>query len=292
VTAALSDLTPLGSGKVRDLYEIDDKHLLIVASDRISAFDWVLPTPIPDKGRVLTALSMWWFDRIADIAPNHVVAVDDSRIPAAVRGSAMVVRRLAMVQVECVGRGYLAGTGMKDYQATGRICGIELPPGLTDGSKLPEPIFTPATKSAVGTHDENVGFGVVEAQVGSATAAELRRLTLAVYGRGVEIAARRGIILADTKCEFGYDDAGTLTIGDEVLTPDSSRFWPADQWQPGRAQPSYDKQFVRDWLANKSDWDRSSPPPELPDEVAAATRQRYIDAYELITGLKFADWMS
>jgi phosphoribosylaminoimidazole-succinocarboxamide synthase len=291
VTAALSDLTPLGSGKVRDLYEIDDKQLLIVASDRISAFDWVLPTRIPDKGRVLTALSMWWFERIADIAPNHVVAVDDSRIPAAVRGSAMVVRRLAIVQVECVGRGYLAGTGTKDYQATGQVCGVELPPGLVEGSKLPEPIFTPATKAEVGTHDENVGFDVVEAQVGPETAAELRRLTLAAYGRGVEIAARRGIILADTKFEFGYDDAGTLTIGDEVLTPDSSRFWPADQWKPGRAQPSYDKQFVRNWLVNESGWDRSSPPPELPDDVIEATRQRYIDAYELITGLKFADWI-
>jgi phosphoribosylaminoimidazole-succinocarboxamide synthase len=288
----LSSLTALGSGKVRDLYEVDDEHLLIVASDRISAFDWILPTVIPDKGRVLTALSAWWFERLADIAPNHYVSVSDPRIPAAVRGRAMLVRRLSMVQVECVARGYLAGTGTVDYKATGEICGVPLPAGLVEGSRLPEPIFTPAAKAAQGVHDENVGFSVVVEQVGADVAEQLRSLTLAVYSRGSEIAAERGIILADTKLEFGFDSAGILTIGDEVLTPDSSRFWPADEWEPGHPQPSYDKQYVRNWFLEKSAWDRSSPPPELPAQVVAATRQRYIDAYEQLTGLRFADWLS
>lgn len=288
----LTGLTASGSGKVRDLYEVDDEHLLVVASDRISAFDWVLPTQIPDKGRVLTALSVWWFERLADIAPNHYVSVTDPRIPASVRGRAMLVRRLSMLPVECVARSYLAGTGTLDYRATGEICGIPLPPGLVEGSRLPKPIFTPAAKAAQGEHDENVGFPVVVAQVGQDVAERLRSLTLTVYSRGAEIAAERGIILADTKLELGFDSAGTLTIGDELLTPDSSRFWPADQWEPGHAQPSYDKQFVRDWLREKSGWDRSSPPPELPEQIVAATRQRYIDAYEQLTGLRFADWLS
>jgi phosphoribosylaminoimidazole-succinocarboxamide synthase len=288
----LSSLTALGSGKVRELYEFDDEHLLIVASDRISAFDWVLPTAIPDKGRILTALSAWWFDRLADIAPHHYVSVSDPRIPASVRGRAMLVRRLSIVPIECVARGYLAGTGTLDYNATGEICGVPLPAGLVEGSRLPEPIFTPAAKAAQGEHDENVGFSVVAEQVGDTVADQLRALTLAVYSRGSEIAAERGIILADTKLEFGFDSAGNLTIGDEVLTPDSSRFWPADEWEPGHSQASYDKQFVRDWLRENSGWDRSSSPPELPAQVVAATRQRYIDAYEQLTGLRFADWLS
>lgn len=285
-------LTALGSGKVRDLYEVDDEHMLIVASDRISAFDWVLPTTIPDKGRVLTALSAWWFDRLTDVAPHHYVSVSDPRIPESVRGRAMLVRRLSMVQVECVARGYLAGTGTLDYNATGEICGVPLPAGLVEGSRLPEPIFTPAAKAAQGEHDENVGFPVVVDQVGADVAEQLRATTLSVYSRASEIAAERGIILADTKLEFGFDSAGTLTIGDEVLTPDSSRFWPADEWEPGHAQPSYDKQYVRNWFLEKSAWDRSSPPPELPAQVVAATRQRYIDAYEQLTGLRFDDWLS
>ncbi|HEX3811892.1 MAG TPA: phosphoribosylaminoimidazolesuccinocarboxamide synthase [Mycobacteriales bacterium] len=287
----LADLTALGSGKVRDLYQVDKRHLLIVASDRISAYDWVLPTEIPDKGRVLTALSTWWFGRIADVVRNHLISVDDPRIPVEVLGRAMLVRRLSMVPVECVARGYLAGSGTKDYQASGEICGIPLPEGLVEGSQLPETIFTPATKAEVGSHDENVDYETVVAQIGAGTALQLSQLTVEIYERGAEIARERGIILADTKFEFGIDDSGRILIGDEVLTPDSSRFWPADQWEPGRSQPSYDKQFVRDWLV-KSGWDRASPPPELPDDVVAATRQRYIDAYEQLTGLRFSDWMS
>jgi phosphoribosylaminoimidazole-succinocarboxamide synthase len=280
-------LTHVASGKVRDLYVVDDEHLLMVASDRISAYDWILPTPIPDKGRVLTALSEWWFEQLADIVPNHLVSVDDERIPADAAGRAMLVRKLAMVPVEAVARGYLAGSGTKDYQATGAVCGIELPDGLVEGSQLPEPIFTPATKAEQGDHDENISFEQAAEVVGEGTAAQLRRLTLAIYARGAQIARERGIIVADTKCELGFDEAGVLTLGDEVLTPDSSRFWPAETWQPGQPQPSYDKQYVRDWLVHESGWDRSSPPPELPESVVAATRQRYVDAYERITGLTF-----
>ena len=279
----------IARGKVRELYAPDDDAslVLVVASDRISAYDWILPTPIPDKGAVLTALSVWWFDQLADLVPHHLLSVDDPRIPAEWRGRAMLCRRLTMVPVECVARGYLAGSGLTDYRATGGVCGHPLPPGLEDGSRLPEPIFTPATKAEMGEHDENVSVADVAASVGAALAAELERLTLAVYSRAAAVAADRGILLADTKLEFGHDPDGVLTLGDEVLTPDSSRFWPADQWSPGRTQPSYDKQYVRDWLTTESGWDRSWPPPELPPDVVAATRARYVEAYERLTGRAF-----
>jgi phosphoribosylaminoimidazole-succinocarboxamide synthase len=272
------------SGKVRDLYETGEGLLLMVASDRISAFDYVLETPIPDKGAVLTQLSLWWFDQLKDIVPNHVVAPgDDAR--------SVLCRPLRMVAVECVARGYLAGGGLGEYRAGGTVSGVPLPEGLEDGSRLPEPIFTPSTKAPVGQHDEPISYEQVVAEVGAETAAELRRITLAVYTRGAEIARERGIILADTKIELGWDADGVLTLGDEVLTPDSSRFWPADDWRPGRAQPSFDKQFVRDWLLSpESGWDKSSgnPPPPLPDHVIERTRQRYLEAYERLTGSPFS----
>ena len=270
------------------MYAGPDGHLLVVASDRVSAYDVVLPTPIPDKGRVLTALSVWWFDRLADLVPHHLVSAADPAVPAEWRGRAMLVRRLEMLPVECVARGYLAGSGVPAYRATGTVSGVPLPPGLTDGSRLPEPVFTPTTKAPVGAHDEPLSFPEVEALVGPGRAGELRDLTLAVYRRAADLAAGRGILLADTKLEFGLDAAGTLTLGDEVLTPDSSRWWPADRWRPGGAQPSYDKQFVRDWLA--ANWDRRGDPPELPDRIVEATRARYVEAYERITGLSFSDW--
>ena len=289
----LSDLQHLTSGKVRELYAVDDELLLMVASDRISAFDFVLSTPIPDKGRILTAMSMFWFDLLADLVPNHVVSVDDPRIPAEVRGRAMLVRRLDMVPVECVARGYLTGSGLLDYQATGAVCGVALPAGLVESAKLPEPIFTPATKADLGAHDENVSFAAVAAQVGDELAAELRRYTLEVYRVAAEHAASRGIILADTKFEFGRSGEG-LVLGDEVLTPDSSRFWPVDRYQPGRVQPSFDKQYVRNWLTSAdSGWDRASetPPPPLPADVVAATRERYVQAYEQLSGRSFDAWL-
>ena len=276
------------SGKVRDLYEQESTGLLlIVASDRISAFDHVLDTPIPDKGRILTAMSLWWFERLADIAPNHVASTD---VPAEVTGRAVLCELLEMIPVECVARGYLTGSGLADYLATGTVCGVGLPPGLVDGSRLPEPVFTPATKAAQGEHDENVDFEYVSNVAGTAVAQELRRLTLAIYRRGEVLARERGILLADTKVEFGRRPDGTVVLADEVLTPDSSRFWPADGWSPGHAQPSFDKQFVRDWLTSPaSGWHRGSGerPPPLPDDVVARTRERYIDAYERITGRSF-----
>jgi phosphoribosylaminoimidazole-succinocarboxamide synthase len=259
----------------------------MVASDRISIFDFVLETTIPDKGELLTRMSLWWFDQLADLAPNHVVSTD---VPEAVRGRAVVCERLEMYPVECVARGYLTGSGLLDYRASGEICGIPLPEGLEDGSRLPEPIFTPATKADLGEHDENVSYDAVVAAVGADRAAELRELTLSVYARAEEIARERGIILADTKLEFGARNDGTTVLGDEVLTPDSSRFWPAAEWQPGRAQPSYDKQIVRNWaLSAESGWDRSSgaPPPPLPPEVVERTRARYVQAFELLTGQRF-----
>ena len=274
---------PLHSGKVRDLYRTDDGLLLMVASDRISAFDFVLPTAIPDKGRLLTQLSLWWFDQLVDVVPNHVVSTD---VPPEFDGRAILCRRLEMVPVECVARGYLAGSGLVEYQEAGEVCGVPLPAGLVDGSKLPEPIFTPATKAAMGEHDENVSYDVVSGIVGPATATQLRRLTLAVYARARDVATERGILVADTKLEFGRAVDGDLVLADEVLTPDSSRFWPADGWRPGGPQPSYDKQFVRDWLTSPaSGWDRVSgePPPELPDEVVEKTRSRYVEAYERLT---------
>ena len=276
------------SGKVRDIYAYPDGRLLFVASDRISAYDWVLPTTIPDKGRVLTALTLWWFAQLAGVVPNHLVSTD---VPAEVAGRAMVTERLDMFPVECVARGYLAGSGLSDYQATGAVCGIELPSGLTDGSRLPEPIFTPATKAALGEHDENVSFDAVVADVGEADAASLRQLTLAVYAHAEGVARERGIIVADTKLEFGRRSGdGGIVLADEVLTPDSSRFWPADGWQPGRPQPSFDKQYVRDWLTSPaSGWSKKSgdPPPPLPDDVVVRTRAKYVEAFERLTGETF-----
>ena len=284
----MTGLEQLAAGKVRDMYSGPDGLLLIVASDRISAHDHVLPTLIPDKGRVLTALSVWWFERLSDLVPHHLVSVDDPAIPAGWRGRAMLVRRLEMLPVECVARGYLTGSGLASYRETGAVCGVPLPPGLVDGSRLPEPIFTPTTKAPVGAHDEAMTYADVAAAVGPERAAQLRELTLAVYRRAAGIAAERGILLADTKLEFGLDADGVLTVGDEVLTPDSSRWWPADRWQPGRSQPSYDKQLVRDWLA--AHWDRQGEPPPLPAEIVEQTRARYVEAYERITGASLADW--
>jgi phosphoribosylaminoimidazole-succinocarboxamide synthase len=281
-------LIHLYSGKVRELYQLPDGQLLLVATDRISAYDYVLPTPIPDKGKILTQLSLWWFDRLADLAPNHLV---DAPIPAEFAGRAMACQRLSMIGVECVARGYLAGSGWHDYQRTGAVCGVALPPGLTEGARLPEPIFTPATKAPRGEHDQNIPAASVAGLVGAGAAAELERVTLAVYRRGAELAARAGIIVADTKIELGFDAQGRLLLADEVLTPDSSRFWPAAQWRPGAPQPSFDKQFVRDWLDSpESGWDRrqgGEQPPELPGWVVERTRKLYITAYEQITGCRW-----
>jgi len=284
----VAGLEHLAAGKVRDMYAAPDGLLLVVDSDRISAYDHVLPTPIPDKGRVLTALSAWWFERLSDVVPHHLISVDDPAIPAGWRGRAMLVRRLEMLPVECVARGYLTGGGLASYREVGAVSGVPLPAGLEDGSRLPEPVFTPTTKAPVGGHDEEMTFPQVEAAVGPVRAAKLRELTIAVYRRGARTAADRGILLADTKLEFGVDAEGVLALGDEVLTPDSSRWWPADRWQPGRPQPSYDKQFVRDWLS--AHWDRQGEPPPLPAEIVEQTRARYIEAYERITGSSFADW--
>jgi phosphoribosylaminoimidazole-succinocarboxamide synthase len=282
---------PTYQGKVRDLYDLPDGQLLIVASDRISAYDYVLETPIPDKGEVLTRLSLWWFDLLADLAPNHVLSTDaPDGFPVDWADRVMVCERVEMVAVECVARGYLAGSGLPQYRETGAVCGVPLPPGLDDGSRMPEPIFTPTTKAPLGHHDQPMTYADVVRQVGPSLADRLRDLTLAVYARGEAVARERGIILADTKIEIGERPDGTLLIADEILTPDSSRFWPADQWKPGRAQPSFDKQFVRDWLTSPaSGWDRSSgePPPALPEEIVDKTRSRYIEAYERLTGTRF-----
>jgi phosphoribosylaminoimidazole-succinocarboxamide synthase len=290
-------LTHVGSGKVRELFAVGDDAILLVASDRISAFDHVLPTEIPDKGAVLTALSLFWFDLLADLVPGHVITTRVDEYPnelkpytEQLRGRSMLCTRLDMVQVECVARGYLTGSGLKDYNATGEVCGIPLPAGLVDGSKLPEPLFTPSTKAEIGLHDENISEAAVVAAVGQELTDELKRLTLAIFDRASAHAAGRGIILADTKFEFGRDAAGTLTLGDEVLTPDSSRFWPAETYEPGRAQPSYDKQYVRDWLKG-SGWDMNSTPPALPEDVVAQTRAKYVEAYERLTGASFDDYL-
>ncbi|MGA5267951.1 phosphoribosylaminoimidazolesuccinocarboxamide synthase [Streptomyces lydicamycinicus] len=284
-------LTHLHTGKVRDLYRNAAGDLVMVASDRTSVYDWVLPTEIPDKGRVLTQLSLWWFDQLSDLVPHHVLGTDvPAGAPADWAGRTLVCKSLDMVPVECVARGYLTGSGLAEYRQTRTVCGLALPEGLVDGSELPAPIFTPATKAAVGDHDENVSYEEVAHQVGTEVAAELRQTTLAVYGRARDIARERGIILADTKFEFGFAD-GRLTLADEVLTPDSSRFWPADLWQPGRAQPSFDKQFVRDWLTSPAAaWDRTGeePPPALPHEIVESTRAKYIEAYQRLTGLSWA----
>jgi phosphoribosylaminoimidazole-succinocarboxamide synthase len=284
------DLPLVHSGKVRDVYAVGEDQLLLVASDRLSAYDVILPTPIPDKGAVLTGLSLWWFDQLADVVPNHVVSSDMRALDYPhVQGRAVLVQRLDMVQVECVARGYLTGGGLTDYVATGVVSGVTLPPGLVDGSRLPEPVFTPSTKAPVGQHDEPISFEQVVDAVGKELAEELRDVTLRVYGRGHEVAERAGIILADTKVELGHRD-GVLVLGDEVLTPDSSRFWPAASWAPGGPQPSYDKQYVRDWLT-QSGWDKKAPGPELPDEVVEQTRAKYVEAYERLTGSSFDDYL-
>jgi phosphoribosylaminoimidazole-succinocarboxamide synthase len=283
----LDGATHVNSGKVRDLYELPDGRLLMVATDRISAFDFVLDTTIPDKGEILTRMSLWWFDQLADLVPHHVLSTD---VPEAVRGRAVVCERLDMYPVECVARGYLTGTGLLDYRATGEVCGVGLPAGLEDGSRLPQPMFTPAAKGDLGEHDENVSYDAVVAVVGPEVAESLRDLTLRIYARAEEIARGRGIILADTKFEFGHRADGTIVLADEVLTPDSSRFWPADEWQPGGAQPSYDKQIVRNWLLSPdSGWDRASgePPPALPPEIVELTRSRYLQAFETLTGQRW-----
>jgi phosphoribosylaminoimidazole-succinocarboxamide synthase len=275
------------SGKVRDLYALESGDLLMVASDRISAYDFALTPGIPDKGEILTRMSLWWFEQLVDLVPNHVIS---TQVPERVRGRALVCERLDMFPVECVARGYLAGSGLLEYDATGEVCGLSLPPGLVDGSRLPEPIFTPATKAEMGEHDENVSLEAVVQMVGQEAAEALRDLTLAIYARAEGIARGRGMILADTKLEFGTRPDGTIVLADEVLTPDSSRFWPADSWLPGQPQLSYDKQFVRDWLTSpESGWDRGSDtePPPLPAHIVEKTRERYVQAYEQLTGEVF-----
>jgi len=295
-TQLFQGLTHLGSGKVREMYAVGSDSILLVASDRISAFDVVLPTPIPEKGAVLTALSMWWFDQLADVVPNHVLTAEVDEYPAELqpyaeelRGRSMLCRRLDMLPVECVARGYLTGSGLKDYRTTGAVSGQPLPPGLLDGSKLPAPMYTPSTKAPQGEHDENISPADVVDRLGADLAARLERLTLDIFGRASSMAASRGIIIADTKFEFGVDPAGMIRLADEVLTPDSSRFWPADQWEPGRPQPSYDKQYVRDWLVRSGLQGQAA---ELPEEVVEQTRLRYVQAYDLLTGLSFADHLS
>ena len=284
------------SGKVRDLYapldaqgDVDPDRLLLVASNRLSAYDWMVTPEIPDKGEVLTRLSLWWFDQLSDLVPNHVISRD---VPAAVAGRGVLVRRLTMLKVEAIARAYLTGGGLEEYNAKGSVSGVPLPEGLVDGSRLPDPVFTPTTKAPFGEHDLPMTLAEVEAELGAEVAAEVSRLTRAILVRGNEIASRRGILIADTKVAFGLapDGSGGLVLADEVLTPDSSRFWPADQWEPGHAQPSYDKQFVRDWLTSpESGWDRGSgePPPPLPEHVVEQTRAKYIEAYERLTGESF-----
>jgi phosphoribosylaminoimidazole-succinocarboxamide synthase len=274
---------PLKSGKVRDLFINDRNEILLVASDRISAYDWIMPTTIPDKGKLLTQLSLFWFEKLSGIVPNHVLSTD---VPDEVAGRAIICKSLEIFPVECVARGYLTGSGWSEYQSSQSVCGISLPDGLLDGSKLPESIFTPATKAEVGLHDENINFAQAEAILTRERARELRRLTLDLYSSAQEYARTRGIIIADTKFEFGVDDAGVITLADEALTPDSSRFWPAESWRPGGAQPSYDKQYLRDWLTSIG-WDKQSPPPPLPDEIVEKTRARYSEAYAALTGEKF-----
>jgi phosphoribosylaminoimidazole-succinocarboxamide synthase len=270
----------LHTGKVRDVYT-DRRDVILVASDRVSVYDVVLPTPIPGKGEILTALSLWWFERLAAVAPNHVISATD--VPPEFAGRAIRCQRLTMLPVECIARGYLTGLGLESYRKSGSVSGVRLPNGLTEGSRLPEPVFTPTTKAPPGQHDEFMTFDDVVATVGPQTAAELRRITLDVYRRGHELGQARGIIIADTKLEFGYAADGALTLGDELLTPDSSRFWGAADWQPGRPQHSFDKQFVRDWSSGL-DWDRTAPGPEIPPAIVTATRARYAAAYEQLTG--------
>jgi len=274
---------PLKSGKVRDLFINDAGEILLVASDRISAYDWIMPTAIPDKGRLLTQLSLFWFNKLANIVPHHVLSTN---VPMEVKGRAIICKSLEIFPVECVARGYLTGSGWVEYQRRQEVCGIPLSERLLDGSQLTEPIFTPATKAEIGEHDENISFSETAEITGESIASELRRLTLSLYSTARDYAKERGIIIADTKFEFGMDSKGQITLADEVLTPDSSRFWPAESWRPGGVQPSFDKQYLRDWLTNIG-WDKQSPPPELPDEVVEKTRARYIEAYAALTGEKF-----
>jgi phosphoribosylaminoimidazole-succinocarboxamide synthase len=281
-----TQLKHIYSGKVREVYETGDGVLLLVATDRVSAYDHVLATPIPDKGKILTQLSLWWFGQLADVVPNHLVTAD---IPAEFAGRAMACRKLSMVPVECVARGYLTGSALAEYRRAGAVCGVALPPGLVEASRLPEPVFTPATKAPRGEHDENISAAAVAATVGAGVASELERVTLEVYRRGAAIAGAAGLIVADTKIELGFDAGGRLLLADEVLTPDSSRFWPADQWQPGRPQRSFDKQIVRDWLDSpEAGWQRrDTEPPPLPGHVVERTRASYIEAYQRITGRRW-----
>jgi phosphoribosylaminoimidazole-succinocarboxamide synthase len=275
--------THFQSGKVRDLYRDANGEILLVASDRISAYDWIMPTVIPDKGAILTKLSLFWFEKLTEITPHHVIS---NEVPAAVKGRAIICKPLTIFPVECVVRGYLAGSGWVEYQKNSEVCGVPLPSGLLDGSKLAEPIFTPATKAAVGDHDENISLEQAKEIVGEEIGEELSARSIKIYNFANEFARERGIIIADTKFEFGRDEQGVMYLADEVLTPDSSRFWPASDWKPGTTQLSYDKQFLRDWLT-ASGWDRSSPPPELPDEIVEKTRERYLEAYLTITGERF-----
>ncbi len=286
---ALADLPLLASGKVRELYELDDNRLLMVASDRISTYDAVHPTPIPDKGKVLTGLSVFWFEKTREIVANHLISATEG-VPVQARGRALVVRRLKMLPVECVVRGYITGSGWKDYQASGAVSGIALPTGLRESERLPQPIFTPSTKAEVG-HDEAIDFERAAELVGDRALMErVREVSIALYTFAAEHARERGVILADTKFELGLDEAGELVLGDEVLTPDSSRYWPADGYEVGRGQPSFDKQYVRDWAAD-SGWDKRPPAPAIPDDVVAGTRARYVEAYERIVGEPFQVWL-
>lgn len=287
---SLADLPLIASGKVREMYALDDGHLLMVASDRISTYDAVHPTPIPDKGRVLTGLSVFWFQKTGQIVANHLVSATEG-VPAEARGRALVVRKLQMLPVECIVRGYITGSGWKDYQATGTVSGIELPAGLQESEQLPEPIFTPSTKAEEG-HDETIDFGRAAELVGDEELMKrVRDVSVELYSFAARHAREHGVILADTKFEFGLDEAGELVVGDEVLTPDSSRYWPADGYEVGHGQPSFDKQYVRDWAAG-SGWDKRPPAPAIPEDVVAGTRERYVEAYERITGRSFADWLA
>jgi phosphoribosylaminoimidazole-succinocarboxamide synthase len=274
----------LHSGKVRELYA-DGDDVIMVASDRVSVYDVVLPTAIPDKGKILTQLSLWWFEQLRDVVPNHVISATD--VPAEWKGRAIRCRRLNMIKAECIARGYLAGLGLSSYQESGTVSGMPLPPGLAEGSRLPEPIFTPTTKATVG-HDEFMTYDDMAGQLGADTAAELRRITLEIYRRGHEVALSKGVIIADTKLEFGYGADGSVVLGDELLTPDSSRFWASDTWEPGRPQRYMDKQFVRDWSA-ALDWDRTPPGPPVPEDIAQATRALYVEVYERITGARWQE---
>jgi phosphoribosylaminoimidazole-succinocarboxamide synthase len=287
--ATLRTLELLSQGKVRDIYAVGTDRLLMISSDRVSTYDVVHPNPIPDRGKVLTGLSVFWFDRTGQIVPNHLISYTE--VPEEARGRGLLVERLEMVPLECVVRGYITGSGWKDYQATGAVCGVSLPEGLEESQQLPEPIFTPATKADVGDHDENIDLARAKEIVGDAELVEeLKRISIELYEHAAAHARERGVILADTKFEFGRRPDGTIVLGDEACTPDSSRFWPADGYEPGRSQPSFDKQFVRDWAAG-SGWDKTAPAPELPDEVVQGTRERYVEAYERITEEPFQAWL-